>query len=122
MTQEAKAPDMEKLMFQHIGTAPMDHRIERLCKLIWVGAEAIIYDTLQENSVEYVKKVQLKLVNGYALCWRMITAASWAVPLRICTSLRYFQSQKRATVPIWILLHGHGSFYPVLPVLDGWQY
>jgi transcriptional regulator with XRE-family HTH domain len=54
--QESTAPDMEKLMFQHIGTAPMDHRIERLCKLIWVGAEAIIYDTLQENSVEYVKK------------------------------------------------------------------
>lgn len=54
--QEGQDPDVGKLLYQHIGTLPMDQRLERLCQLIWVGAEAIICDTLQTDSVQYVKK------------------------------------------------------------------
>ena len=36
--QEGQGPDVGKLLYQHIGTLPMDQRLERLCQLIWVGA------------------------------------------------------------------------------------
>ena len=53
--REGTAPDLERLLFQHIAALPMERRMERLCKLIWVGAEAIICDSLQMGNVEYTE-------------------------------------------------------------------
>lgn len=53
--QEGAAPDVEKLLFQHISALPMERRMERLCKLVWVGAEAIICDSLQTGNIEYTE-------------------------------------------------------------------
>lgn len=54
-TNEA-APDMEKVMFQHIIDQPIHQRMERLSKLIWVGMEAIICDALPVGKIEYTEK------------------------------------------------------------------
>lgn len=53
--REGAVPDLEKLLFQHIGALPMEQRMERLCKLVWVGAEAIICDSLQMGNVAYTE-------------------------------------------------------------------
>lgn len=54
--QEGKTPDMEKLLFQYIGTAPMAQRMERLCRLVWAGIQGIVPEGIQGESLDYVEK------------------------------------------------------------------
>jgi transcriptional regulator with XRE-family HTH domain len=37
-----QVPDVEQVLFDHIAALPMEQRMERLCRLVWVGQQAIL--------------------------------------------------------------------------------
>lgn len=51
---DQSAPDMEKLLFGYISNLPMEKRMERLCKLIWVGMQGIIPKHMYGGAENYL--------------------------------------------------------------------